>query len=44
MRAAQLAAIPALELRVISNEVEEPSRSNWRVDDGCSCSPARPDG
>ena len=34
MRAAQLAAIPALELRVISNEVEEPSRSNWRVDDG----------
>ena len=34
MRAAQLAAIPALELRVISNEVEEPSRASWRVDDG----------
>jgi hypothetical protein len=34
LRAAQLAAIPALELRVISNEVEEPSRSSWRVDDG----------
>jgi nucleoside phosphorylase len=34
IRAAQLAAIPALELRVISNEVEEPSRANWRVDDG----------
>jgi futalosine hydrolase len=34
MRAAQLAAIPALELRVISNEVEEPSRSNWHIDDG----------
>jgi nucleoside phosphorylase len=34
MRAAQLAAIPALELRVISNEVEEPSRSSWRIDDG----------
>jgi futalosine hydrolase len=34
MRAAQLAAIPAIELRVISNEVEEPSRSSWRIDDG----------
>jgi futalosine hydrolase len=34
MRAAQLAAIPALELRVISNEVEEPSRSSWRIDEG----------
>ena len=34
MRAAQLSAIPALELRVISNEVEEPSRSSWRIDDG----------
>ena len=34
MRAAQLAAIPTLELRVISNEVEEPSRANWRIDDG----------
>jgi futalosine hydrolase len=34
LRAAQLAAIPALELRVISNEVEEPSRSNWHIDDG----------
>ena len=34
LRAAQLAAIPALELRVISNEVEEPSRANWRIDDG----------
>jgi len=34
LRAAQLAAIPALEMRVISNEVEEPSRANWHVDDG----------
>jgi len=34
LRAAQLAAVPAIELRVISNEVEEPSRSSWRVDDG----------
>jgi len=34
LRAAQLAALPALELRVISNEVEEPSRSNWHIDDG----------
>ena len=36
IRAAQLAAIPALELRVISNEVEEPSRSSWRIDEGLS--------
>jgi nucleoside phosphorylase len=34
MRAAQLAAIPAIELRVISNEIEEPTRASWRVDDG----------
>jgi futalosine hydrolase len=34
VRAAQLAAIPAIELRVISNEVEEPSRASWRIDDG----------
>jgi futalosine hydrolase len=34
LRAAQLAGIPALELRAISNEVEEPSRSSWRIDDG----------
>jgi nucleoside phosphorylase len=34
LRAAQLASIPALELRAISNEVEEPSRSSWHIDDG----------
>ncbi len=34
MRAAQLAAVPAIELRVISNEVEEESRTSWRIDDG----------
>jgi futalosine hydrolase len=34
MRAAQLAAIPTLELRVVSNEIEEPSRASWRIDDG----------
>jgi nucleoside phosphorylase len=34
LRAAQLAGVPALELRVISNEVEEPSRASWRIDDG----------
>ena len=34
LRAAQLAGLPALELRVISNEVEEPSRASWRIDEG----------
>jgi nucleoside phosphorylase len=34
LRVAQLAGVPALELRAISNEVEEPSRSSWHIDDG----------
>ncbi len=34
LRAAHLAGVPALELRAISNEVEEPSRSSWHIDDG----------
>ncbi len=33
LRAAQLAGVPAVELRAISNAVDEPDRSKWRVDD-----------
>lgn len=33
LRAAQLAAIPAVEVRVVSNEIEEPDRARWRLDD-----------
>jgi futalosine hydrolase len=34
LRAAQLARVPALELRAISNEVDEPDRSRWRLAEG----------
>jgi futalosine hydrolase len=30
LRAAELAGVPALELRAISNEVDELDRSRWR--------------
>lgn len=33
LRAAQLAGVPAVEVRVISNEIEEPDRARWRLDD-----------
>ncbi|MEO6444750.1 MAG: hypothetical protein ABIZ91_15765 [Gemmatimonadaceae bacterium] len=33
LRAAQLAGIPALEVRAISNHVEEENRTRWRFDD-----------
>jgi len=33
LRAAQLAGVPALELRAISNAVGEPDRAKWRFDD-----------
>ena len=33
LRAAQLAGIPALEVRAISNSIEERDRSRWRFDD-----------
>ena len=33
MRAAQLAGVPAVEVRAISNEIEEPDRARWRLDD-----------
>jgi nucleoside phosphorylase len=33
LRAAELAGVPALELRVVSNEIHEPDRACWRFDE-----------
>ncbi len=33
LRAAELAGIPAIEVRAIANEIEESDRSRWRFDD-----------
>ncbi len=33
LRAAQLAGVPAIEVRAISNEIEEPDRSRWRFEE-----------
>jgi futalosine hydrolase len=33
LRAAQLAAVPAVEIRAISNSVHHADRSLWRIDD-----------
>jgi futalosine hydrolase len=33
LRAAQLAGVPAVELRAISNVVNEVDRAKWRFDD-----------
>jgi futalosine hydrolase len=33
LRAAAVAAVPALELRAVSNAVAEPDRMRWRIDD-----------
>ncbi len=33
LRAAQLAGVPAVEVRAVSNEIEEAERSRWRFDD-----------
>jgi len=33
LRAAELAGVPALEVRAISNHIEEPDRALWRFDD-----------
>lgn len=33
LRAAQLAGVPAIEVRAISNAIEEPDRSRWRFDE-----------
>jgi len=34
LRACELAAVPAVEVRVVVNEVDEPDRARWRFDDG----------
>ena len=33
LRAAELAGVPAVEARVVSNEIDEPDRALWRLDD-----------
>jgi nucleoside phosphorylase len=33
LRAAELAGVPALEVRAISNSIDEPDRAKWRFDD-----------
>jgi futalosine hydrolase len=33
LRAAELAGIPAVEVRVVSNEIDEPDRARWRFDE-----------
>jgi futalosine hydrolase len=33
LRAAQLAGVPAIEVRAVSNEIEEADRARWRFDD-----------
>ncbi len=33
LRVAQLAGIPAIEIRAIANEIQEPDRARWRFDD-----------
>ncbi len=33
LRAAELAGVPAVEARVISNEIDEPDRARWRLDE-----------
>lgn len=33
LRAAELAGIPAVEVRAVSNDVDEPDRARWRFDD-----------
>jgi len=33
LRAAELAGVPAVEVRVVANEVDEPDRARWRFDE-----------
>jgi len=33
LRAARLAGVPAIEVRAVSNEIDEPDRARWRFDD-----------
>jgi nucleoside phosphorylase len=37
LRAAELAGVPAVEARVVSNELGEPDRALWRFDDAFAC-------
>ena len=34
LRACELAGVPALEVRAVVNEIDEPDRARWRFDDG----------
>jgi futalosine hydrolase len=36
LRAAELAGVPAVEARVVANEIDEPDRARWRFDDAFS--------
>lgn len=33
LRACELVGVPAVEVRVVSNEIDEPNRARWRFDD-----------
>jgi futalosine hydrolase len=33
LRAAELAGVPAVEVRVVANEIDEPDRTRWRFDE-----------
>ena len=33
LRAARLAGVPAVEVRAVSNEIDEPDRARWRFDE-----------
>jgi nucleoside phosphorylase len=33
LRAAELAGVPAVEVRVVANEIDEPDRARWRLED-----------
>jgi futalosine hydrolase len=33
LRACELAGVPAIEVRVVSNEIDEPDRALWRFDE-----------
>lgn len=34
LRACEIAAVPAVEVRVVVNEIDEPDRARWRFEDG----------
>jgi nucleoside phosphorylase len=36
LRAAELAGVPAVEVRAVSNEIDEPDRARWHFDDALS--------